>query len=164
MTHSHTCGHTRMLPRACVGLHMLVTHKRKKKKKKNARTRSCARAVITGAGSQTHTSVENHLGMSRSDCVGKEDVDMTLCGHRNKTHTHRTWLHDPDLQCAATIAELIHLIYVLLWALRGPAAEEIVHWGCKYGWQEQLSSRGMRRERGSDPADPDGWSRFLLII
>lgn len=112
-----------------------------------------------------HTSVESHLGMSRSDCAeGYDGVDMTFGGHGKKQKKQQPWLRDLDLQCAATIAELIHLIYGLLCALRGPAAEEIVHWGCKYGWQEQLSSCGMRREWGSNRDDPDDWSRFLLII
>lgn len=76
-------------------------------------------------GTHTHTSVENHLGMSRSDCAGGlEDVDLTLGGHNKKKKTE-PWLHDLDLQRAATKAELIHLIYVLLWALRGPAAEKL---------------------------------------
>lgn len=38
----------------------------------------------------------------------------SLCCAKKKKREAEPWLHDLDLQCAATIAELIHLIYVLL--------------------------------------------------
>lgn len=87
---------------------------------------------MAGSGTNTHTQHTHLCGNSpgnvkvrwrkswrREEERGTGDVEMTLsdCKKRRKDKQEgrrEPLLHDPDLHHAATIAELIHLIYVLL--------------------------------------------------
>lgn len=73
-------------------------------------TRACAHEHTRRLNGHSRISVENHLRMTRSGCVGgQQDVDMSLGGRREGGDTEPK-LHDLDRQCAATVAELIHLM------------------------------------------------------
>lgn len=108
----------------------------------------CHRSRLRHCHPHTHTYRHTPLWKITWECQGQiVEEERRLLTWLQVAVKKKKPSHDPDLQCAATIAELIHLIYVLLWALRGPAAEEIVHWGCKWmtGAAEQLwDETGMR--------------------
>lgn len=114
----------------------------------------------------SHTSMENHLGMSRSDWGGagwEAVVDKSLGGRRKrerkKNRARTTWPRSP-ICCHRTRINSADV----LWALKGPAAEEIVQWGRKYGWQKLLCSPGLGRDWGFNSDDHHCRSSFFLII
>lgn len=117
-------------------------------------TRACAHEHTRRLNGHTRISVENHLRMTRSGCVGgQQDVDMSLGGRREGGGGHRAraaWPRSP-VRCHSS---RINSFDVLLWALKKARG-----WGnCPLRLQiwmtEAAEQPWVRRERGSSTEDP----------